>query len=56
MRSKSACAHWRLSLFYVLLAADYMRVLHSYRKQGQKAPTRELEVAKKRLKEVLVEK
>jgi phage-related protein len=39
--------------FYVLLAADHMYVLHSYRKQGQKAPTRELDVARKRLKEVL---
>ena len=41
--------------FYVLLAADHMHVLHSYKKQGQKAPPRELEVARKRLKEVLDE-
>ncbi len=39
--------------FYVMLAANHMHVLHSYKKQGQKAPTRELEVARKRLKEVL---
>ena len=39
--------------FYILLSADHMHVLHSYKKQGQKAPTRELEVARKRLKEVL---
>jgi phage-related protein len=42
--------------FYVLLAADHMHVLHSYRKQGQKAPPRELEMARKRLKEALDEK
>ncbi len=39
--------------FYVMLASDHLHVLHSYKKQGQKAPTRELEVARKRLKEVL---
>ena len=42
--------------FYVLLASDHMHVLHSYRKQGQKAPARELDIARKRLKEVLNEK
>jgi phage-related protein len=42
--------------FYVLLASDHMRVLHSYKKQGQKAPPKELAVARKRLKEVLDEK
>jgi phage-related protein len=41
--------------FYILIASDHMHVLHSYKKQGQKAPTRELEVARKRLKEVLDE-
>ena len=39
--------------FYVMLAADHLHILHSYKKQGQKAPKRELEVARKRLKEVL---
>ncbi len=39
--------------FYVMLAADHIHILHSYKKQGQKAPQRELEVARKRLKEVL---
>jgi len=39
--------------FYVMLAADHLHVLHSYRKQGQKAPRKELEVARKRLIEVL---
>ena len=39
--------------FYVLLAAGHMHVLHSYKKQGKKAPVKELEVARKRLREVL---
>jgi phage-related protein len=42
--------------FYVLLATDHLHVLHSYKKQGQKAPVKELEVARRRLKEVLDEK
>ncbi len=42
---------WRF--FYAMLESDLMHVLHAYKKQGQKAPIRELEVAKKRLKEVL---
>ena len=32
--------------FYVMLASGEMHVLHAYRKQGQKAPVRELEVAR----------
>jgi len=39
--------------FYVMLAADRMHVLHWYRKRGQKAPIRELEVARKRLRGIL---
>lgn len=39
--------------FYVMLSSDHLHVLHSYKKQGQKAPVRELDVARKRLKEVL---
>ncbi len=42
---------WRF--FYVTLAPDLIYVLHSYKKQGQKAPKHELDVARKRLKEVL---
>jgi len=42
---------WRF--FYVTLAQDLIYVLHAYKKQGQKAPVRELEVARRRLKEVL---
>ena len=41
--------------FYILINADHLHVLHSYKKQGQKAPLKELEVARKRLKEVLDE-
>jgi phage-related protein len=39
--------------FYAMLAADHMQVLHSYKKQGQKAPVKEIHVARKRLREVL---
>ena len=39
--------------FYVTVATDHIRVLHSYKKQGQKAPIKELEVARKRLRKVL---
>ncbi len=42
--------------FYVLLGQTHLHVLHSYKKQGQKAPKKELELARKRLKEVLNEK
>lgn len=42
---------WRF--FYITLAADFIHVLHPYKKQGQKAPPREIEVARKRMKEVL---
>lgn len=42
---------WRF--FYVMLSSDLLYVLHSYKKQGQMAPLRELEVARKRLREVL---
>lgn len=39
--------------FYATVAAGHIHVLHSYRKQGQKLPAKELEVARKRLREVL---
>ena len=39
--------------FYVTVAPDHIHVLHAYKKQGQKAPIKELEVARKRLREVL---
>jgi len=42
--------------FYILLSQDHVHVLHSYKKQGQKTPKKELELARKRLKEILNEK
>jgi phage-related protein len=39
--------------FYVTLLGEHIHVLHSYKKQGQKTPIRELDVARKRLREVL---
>lgn len=42
--------------FYVLLSSEHLHILHSYKKQGQRAPTSELEVARRRLKEILNEK
>ncbi len=38
--------------FYVLLSSNHMHVLHSYKKGGQKAPAKEIEIATRRLKEV----
>src|SRR4051794_9171787 len=40
-------------VFYVMNSADELLCLHVYRKQGQKAPKKELEIARKRLKEAL---
>lgn len=40
-------------VFYVMISSGEMVCLHAYKKQGQKAPKKELEVARKRLKEVL---
>ena len=51
IKIRTAGGGWRF--FYVTLAPEHMYVLHSYKKQGQKAPAHELAVARKRLKEVL---
>ena len=40
-------------VFYVLLRDEEMILLHAYRKQSQKAPTRHLAVARRRMLEVL---
>jgi phage-related protein len=40
--------------FYVMLSSDLMHVLHAYKKKTPKAPPRELEIARRRLKEVLL--
>ena len=39
--------------FYLAFTSDHIHVLHSYKKQGQKAPVRELNLAKKRMKETI---
>jgi phage-related protein len=43
----------RHRVFYVLISGPTMVLLHAYKKQAQKAPPRELKVAKQRMKEVL---
>lgn len=43
----------RVRVFYVFTGSQKALLLHGYLKQGQKAPKRELEVARKRVKEVL---
>jgi len=40
-------------LFYVTLDADSLFMLHSYKKKSQKIPQKELEMAEKRMMEVL---
>lgn len=40
-------------IFYVMVSSQEMMCLHAYKKQGQKAPQKELDVARKRMKEVL---
>lgn len=43
----------RHRIFYVVLIGPEMVLLHAYKKQGQKAPPKEIEVATNRMKEVL---
>jgi phage-related protein len=40
-------------VFYVLLDRENMVLLHAYRKQSRKAPTRHVEIARRRMLEVL---
>jgi len=40
-------------VFYVVVTGPELVLLHAYKKQGQKAPPRELDVARKRMKETL---
>lgn len=40
-------------MFYVCVKANIMTLLHAYKKQNQKSPRKEIEIASKRLKEVL---
>lgn len=51
IKIRTAGGGWRF--FYVTLAPEHIHVLHSYKKQGQKAPKHEVDVARKRMKEVL---
>ncbi len=51
IKIKTQGGGWRF--FYVTLASDLIYVLHSYKKQSNKAPKHELKVARKRLKEIL---
>lgn len=39
-------------MFYVCIKADNMVLLHAYKKQSQKAPKKEIEIAEKRMLEV----
>jgi phage-related protein len=43
----------RPRIFYVVMVGDTMVLLHAYKKQWQKAPTREIETANRRMAEVL---
>jgi len=40
-------------VFYVVITGPEMILLHAYKKQGQKAPPREIALAEKRMKQVL---
>ncbi|MBI5549744.1 MAG: type II toxin-antitoxin system RelE/ParE family toxin [Deltaproteobacteria bacterium] len=40
-------------IFYVLVAGPTLVLLHAYKKQSQKAPRREIELALKRMRDVL---
>jgi phage-related protein len=43
----------RSRIFYVLLGATTMVLLHAYKKQSQKAPRREIDTALRRMNELL---
>jgi len=40
-------------VFYVIVTGPEMVLLHAYRKQAQKAPRKELDLARRRMKEIL---
>jgi phage-related protein len=40
-------------VFYVAIEQEEMVLLHAYKKQGQKLPVKEREIARKRMKELL---
>jgi phage-related protein len=41
-------------VFYVVVTGPEVVLLHAYKKQGQKAPRKEIETAERRMEEVLV--
>ncbi|HEX2571919.1 MAG TPA: type II toxin-antitoxin system RelE/ParE family toxin [Polyangia bacterium] len=43
----------RHRIFYVMIQGPEMILLHAYKKESQKAPRREIEIAEKRMREVL---
>lgn len=43
----------RHRIFFVMIAGPTMVLLHAYKKQGQRAPRAEIDVARRRLKEIL---
>jgi phage-related protein len=42
-------------IFYAVIEGDTIVLLHAYKKQGQKAPSREIETALRRMKQLLEE-
>lgn len=40
-------------IFYVMIEQENMVLLHAYKKQGQRLPVKEREIARKRMKEFL---
>jgi phage-related protein len=40
-------------IFYLSLGKKKMTLLHAYKKQSQKAPSKEIEIAKTRMQEVM---
>lgn len=50
---KIKTAHAGYRIFYVTIKQSLMILLHIYKKQSQKAPIKEIEVAEKRMLEVL---
>ncbi len=51
IKIKSANTGFRI--FYVAIKNETLVLLHAYQKKSQKAPTKEIEIAIKRMKEVL---
>ena len=50
IKIRSVAGSYRL--FYITFKNEIMVILHGYKKQSQKAPSRELKIAKQRMKEV----